>query len=190
MYENKTEIQLNKFDNSDYKIGKNAFVRVLWYFTNLLIFNSSWLPNKFMKASVLKLFGANIGKGVVIKPAVNIKYPWKLSIGDYTWIGEGVWIDNLDQVTIGANCCISQGAMLLCGNHDYTKPTFDLVTKPITLENGVWIGAKAVVLPGTIAKSHAILSVASVSPKIMEAYTIYQGNPGIEIRKRNVVSST
>ncbi len=165
MNEINIEVQLNKFNNSNYQIGKNAFVRVLWYFTNLLIFNSSWLPDKFMKASVLKLFGANIGKGVVIKPLVNIKYPWKLSIGDYTWIGEG-------------------------GNHDYTKPTFDLVTKPITLENGVWIGAKAVVLPGTIAKSHAMLSVASVSPKIMESYTIYQGNPGIEIRKRNMVSST
>ena len=76
---------------------------------------------------LLRLFGAKIGKKVIIRPSVKVTYPWKLSIGDYSWIGEDVWIDNLEQVIIGSNVCISQGAMLLCGNHNYKKVTFDLI---------------------------------------------------------------
>ena len=97
---------------------------------------------------LLRMTGASVGAGVVIKPRVTIKYPWKLAVGNHSWIGEQVWIDNLDQVTIGAHVCISQGALLLCGNHDYKKPTFDLITGPIVLEDGVWIGAKASVALG------------------------------------------
>jgi putative colanic acid biosynthesis acetyltransferase WcaF len=76
--------------------------------------------------------------------------------------------------------------MLLCGNHNYKKETFDLITKSIILENGVWIGAHSVVCPGVICKSHAILTVNSVATSNLEAYTIYQGNPAKEIRKRAI----
>ena len=120
----------------------------------------------------------------MIKPKVNIKYPWKLSIGKNTWIGESVWIDNLDHVNIGANVCISQGAMLLTGNHDFRKDTFDLIVKPIVLEDGVWIGAKSIVCPGVICFSHSILAVGSVSSKNLAAYTVYRGNPAVAIAKR------
>jgi putative colanic acid biosynthesis acetyltransferase WcaF len=121
---------------------------------------------------------------VNIKPSVNIKYPWRLSIGDYSWIGENVWIDNLDNVTIGNHCCISQGVMLLCGNHNYKKTTFDLIIAPITLEDGVWIGAHSVVCPGVRCKSHTVLSINSVATSNLETDTIYQGNPAKAIRKR------
>jgi putative colanic acid biosynthesis acetyltransferase WcaF len=134
----------------------------------------------------LRVFGAEIGKGVVIKPAVNIKYPWLLSIGHHAWIGERVWIDNLAKVRIGDNCCISQGAMLLCGNHNYKKPTFDLIVKPITLEEGAWVGAFAIVCPGVTLKSHAILTVQSVATETLEAFGLYKGNPAIRIRERNM----
>lgn len=136
---------------------------------------------------MLKWFGARVGKGVVIKPGVNIKYPWRLSIGDYSWIGERSWIDNLGHVSIGAHCCLSQGSMLLCGNHDYKKPTFDLLIQPINLEDGVWIGAKAIVTPGVTCRSHSVLAVNSVAIGNLEAYSIYQGNPATLVRKRDIV---
>ena len=101
-------------------------------------------------------------------------------------IGEKVWIDNLTNVEIGNNVSISQGAMFLCGNHNYKKSTFDLITGEIKLEEGVWIGAHSIVTPGTTCKSHSILAVNSVATKDLEAYTIYQGNPAVEVRKRNV----
>jgi putative colanic acid biosynthesis acetyltransferase WcaF len=177
------QTDLSSFNNSWYKPG-NPVKRGLWYVCNILFFTNRWFPFSSAKKGILKLFGAKIGKGVVIKPHVNIKYPWKLRIGDYTWIGEGVWIDNLDMVSIGKNCCLSQGAFLLCGNHDYKKTSFDLILGEITLEDGEWIGAKSIVCPGVRVGSHAVLSVNSVATKDMLSYSVYSGNPATLVRER------
>lgn len=134
--------------------------------------------------ALLRAFGARVGKGVVIKPAVNIKYPWKLSIGNHVWVGEKAWIDNLAQVSIADNCCISQGAMLLCGNHNFRKTTFDLITLPIILQEGAWVGAHSVVCPGVTCASHSVLAVNSVATKNLEPYAIYQGNPATKVKER------
>lgn len=148
---------LSKYDNSWYNPGGNGLKRLLWYFTNAVFFICPLNPISGLKVWLLRLFGAKVGRGVVIKPSVNIKYPWHLKIGDYTWIGEKVWIDNLADVTIGSNVCISQGTMLLCGNHNYKKPTFDLMIKPITIEDGAWIGAKCIVCPGITVKENCVV---------------------------------
>jgi putative colanic acid biosynthesis acetyltransferase WcaF len=181
---NKTD--LSKYDNSTYNPGSNPVTRFLWYFTNLIFFQNPFNPVSKIKVILLKIFGAKIGKGVVIKPSVNIKYPWRLTIGDYSWIGENVWIDNLADVEIGANCCISQGAMLLCGNHNYKKSSFDLITGKITLEEGVWIGAESIVSGNIICRSHSVLSVNSVASKDLESYAIYRGNPAERIKTREI----
>jgi putative colanic acid biosynthesis acetyltransferase WcaF len=117
---------------------------------------------------------------------VNVKYPWNLSIGDEVWIGENVWLDSLVMITIGSNVCLSQGAVLLTGSHNYKKTSFDLITGPIVLEDGVWIGAGAIVNQGITARSHAVLAAGSVATKNLEAYSIYQGNPAVKIRTRNI----
>lgn len=175
---------LSSFNNSWYKPGAALIKQMFWYFTNVFLFKNPLNPASGFKRILLKFFGAKVGKGVVIKPGVNIKYPWKLSIGDYTWIGENVWIDNLDYVNIGNNVCISQGAMLLCGNHNYKKPTFDLMIGEINIEDGSWIGAQCVVCPGVTIKTHAVLSVGSVASKDLLPYQIYKGNPAIAIKSR------
>lgn len=180
-------VNLSCYDNSWYNPGGSSLKRVLWYFANILFLMNPLNPISSVKVRLLRCFGAKIGKGVVIKPSVNIKYPWNLSIGDYTWIGENVWIDNLVQVTIGSNVCVSQGAMLLCGNHNYKKSTFDLMVGKIVLEDGCWVGAQSVVCPGITLHSHAVLGVASVANKNLDAYTIYQGNPAHMVRKRIMV---
>ena len=174
---------LSKYDNVWYHSG-NKVLCVLWYFANELVLKSTLIPFSFPRKFILQIFGAKIGKGVVIKPGVNIKYPWYLEIGDHCWLGENVWIDNLAKVTIEDNVCISQGAMLLCGNHNYKKTTFDLMVNEIILEEGVWIGAKSVVCPGVTCKTHAILSVGSIANIDLEPYTIYQGNPAKKTRNR------
>jgi putative colanic acid biosynthesis acetyltransferase WcaF len=133
---------------------------------------------------LLRLFGAKIGKGVNIKPRVHVKYPWNLNIGEFTWIGEDVWIDNLVKVDIGSNVCLSQGAMLLTGNHNYKKTTFDLMVGEIVLNDGVWIGAKAVVCPGVTCHEHSVLSVGSIANSDLEARGIYQGNPAQKVKER------
>ena len=181
------ETDLSSFDNSWYNPG-SPFKRLTWYIINLLIFKNPFFFFLTPKVLLLRAFGAKIGKQVVIKPAVNIKYPWFLSIGDNTWIGEGVWIDNLDQINIGSNCCVSQGALLLSGNHNYKRPSFDLILKPITLEDGVWIGANSVVTQGVRCKSHSLLAVGSVASSNLESYTIYRGNPAIPMKERIIKS--
>jgi len=181
------KVDLSKFNNKWYKTGRNVIVRVLWYFTNVIFFISPLFPFSSIKKFILKIYGAKIGKGVVIKPSVNIKYPWRLKIGDYTWIGENVWIDNLDDVEIGNNVSISQGALLLSGNHNFKKQTFDLMIGKIIIEDGVWIGAKTIVTGGVTCYSHSILTVNSVASKNLELYGIYKGNPAKFIKKREIL---
>lgn len=179
------KVDLSKYSNNKYNPG-NKFKIALWYLINHIVFRSFVpIPNA-LKVFLLKLFGAKIGRNVVIKPRVNIKYPWFLEVGDNCWIGEEVWIDNLVSVKIGNNVCLSQGSYLLTGNHDYKKENFDLMLKEIILEDGVWIGAKAIVCPGVICRSHSVLSVGSVAVKDLEPYTIYQGNPARPKRKREI----
>ncbi len=177
-------VDLSKYTTGSYSAGAGMLKRLLWYYVNALFFRSSFNPVSGLKVMLLRLFGARIGSGVVIKPSVNIKSPWLLYVGDHTWIGENVWIDNLVPVKIGSNVCLSQGAMLLTGNHNYKSTTFDLITGKITLEEGVWIGAKAIVCPGVTCHSHSVLTVNSVTSHDLEKYKVYSGNPAKFVRKR------
>lgn len=179
------KVDLNSYDNSWYKPG-NKLKIVAWYWVNELVLKNTLFPFSKLKVIVLRFFGAKIGQGVTIKPGVNIKYPWFLEIGNHCWIGEGVWIDNLDHVFIGNNVCISQDAMLLCGNHNFKTPTFDLIIKPIILEEGSWVGAKSIVCLGVTLKTHSILTVGSVANKDLDAYSIYKGNPALKIKLRKI----
>ena len=178
----KTDLSL--YNNHPYHPGGNAAKRVLWYYTNALIFKTSLFPFYGLKVFLLRFFGAKIGHKVEIKPCVNIKYPWLLTIGNEVWIGENVWIDNLVMVTIGSNVCISQGAALVTGSHNYKNPAFNLITNSVVLEDGVWIGALSIVNHGVTVHSHAVLTSGSVATKDLEAYSIYQGNPAVKIRER------
>jgi len=177
---------LSKFDNSWYKPGAGGVKRLLWYFANACFFINPLVPFSGLKVTLLRMFGATVGNGVVIKPSVNIKYPWNLQIGDNAWIGEKVWIDSLGKVTIGANACISQGALLLSGNHNYRKAAFDLMVGEIHLEAGVWIGAQSTVTGGVTCHSHSILSVGSVASSDLEPYSIYRGNPAVKVKDRTI----
>lgn len=174
---------LASFNNGWYKPA-NKLKIAAWFLANMLFLNTYLpFPTRF-KCYLIRLFGGKTGQNITIKPKVNIKYPWFLEIQNNVWIGENVWIDNLAKVTIASNVCISQGALLLCGNHNYKKSSFDLIIGEITLEDGVWIGAKSIVCPGITCKSHSILTVGSVATKNLEPYSIYQGNPALKIKER------
>jgi putative colanic acid biosynthesis acetyltransferase WcaF len=179
-------VNLSKFNTDNFNKGASTLKQTLWYFVNALFVRASWNPFMGIKVVLLRLFGAKIGKGLIIKNNVTVKFPWKLTIGDNVWLGEDCWIDNLDHVTIGNNVCISQGALLLTGNHDYTHSSMPYRNAPVVIEDGVWIGAKSIVCPGVICYSHSILVAGSVATKNMEAFSIYQGNPAIVIRKRTI----
>lgn len=180
------ETQLKKeFNKKGFDSGASGLKIFCWYFISAIFIRSGLIPVSSIIVFILRLFGAKIGKDVRIKPYIYVHYPWRLSIGDHSWLAE-CRIENLALVIIGKNVCVSQKAMLLTGNHNFSVQHFDLITKPIVLEDGVWIGANAVVCPGITAKSHAVLTVGSVATKDLEAYSIYQGNPAIKIKDRTI----
>ena len=178
------KVDLSKFNNSWYYPGKNFLIRVLWHFTNALFFKNPLNPFSKLKINLLRFFGAKIGRGVVIKPSINIKYPWNLEVGNHTWLGEHGWFDSLTSIKIGNNVCISQGAYLCTGNHNYKKESFDLIVKPIIIEDGAWLGAKSIVCPGVVIRTHAVLEAGSVATHDLEPYMVYAGNPAKPKRKR------
>lgn len=134
---------------------------ILWYCTGYLFLNS-FLPGSSFKKLILRFFGAKIGSNVIIKPFVKIKFPWKLEIGNDSWIGEGVWIDNIDDVKIGHDTYISQGVYLCSGNHNFKLQTFDLKMEKIIIENHCWIVAKAIIRPGTIIEDQTFIKLGNI----------------------------
>jgi putative colanic acid biosynthesis acetyltransferase WcaF len=177
-------VNLSSYDKRGYHPGAGYLKRACWYLVNAVLFQSWLCPLSPPKRAILRAFGARIGPGVVIKPRVNVKYPWLLHIGANSWIGEGAWIDNLAQVTIGENVCISQEAYLLTGNHDYKDARFGLLLGPVTIADGAWIGARAVVCPGVTAGTGAVLTVGSVASTDLKPMHVYRGNPASERRER------
>jgi len=167
-----------------YSPGGNALKRVLWYYINIFFFKSALFPFYGFKVALLRAFGAKVGRKVELKPCVNIKYPWNLTIGNEVWIGENVWLDSLVMITIGSNVCISQGATLLTGSHNYKKSSFDLITRSVILEDGAWIGAGVIVNLGVTIGSHAVLTSGSVATKDLDAWSVCQGNPAVKVRER------
>jgi putative colanic acid biosynthesis acetyltransferase WcaF len=183
-------VDLSKYNNSWYDPGRSFIIRAIWYILSALFINNYLNPSSKLKIVLLKLFGAKIGKEVDIKPGVNIKYPWNIEIGDHTWIGENVWLDSLEKIGIGNNVCISQDAYLCTGNHNYKAEAFNLIVEPIIIEDGVWVGVKAIVCPGVTLKTHSVLTAGSVATKDTEPYTVYQGNPSRPVRNESLIMLT
>ena len=149
---------------------------------------TSPLPGSRLRVWLLKLFGARIGRHVMIKPGVRVKFPWLLQIGDHTWIGEDVWIDNLAEVEIGDHCCLSQGAYLCTGNHDWSRPSFDLVVRPIRIQSQSWLAARSVVGPGVTVREGAVLGLGSVAVHDLQAWHVHLGSPARPVRLRVVAA--
>ena len=181
---------LSQYETRGYTVGAGLWRRLLWYIFNVLVFMNPLIPFYGLKRTLLRLFGASIGAGVIIKPRVNIKYPWRLAIGNNSWIGEGVWIDNLSNVIIGNNACISQDVLLLTGNHNYKDPSFSLITKPINICDGAWVGARSVICPGVTLGKNAVATVGSVVSKDSDENGIYSGNPAQKVRIRTITAPT
>ena len=155
----------------------------LWHLAQMLFVGTS-IPGKKLRVIVLRLFGAKIGKGAVIKTGIRVKFPWRLEIGDYCWLGESCWIDNFAEVKIGDHCCISQNAYICTGSHDWSDRAFELVSSPITIEDHVWVASHTKVAPGVTIGEGAVLCIGSVATHDLKPWTINMGVPAKEIKKR------
>ena len=160
--------------------GRPRSIEMVWYLSKCIFLLSSFPWPSKLKVSLLRAFGAKVGKGTVIKPRVNIHFPWKLEFGNHVWIGEEVFILNMEYVKIGSNVCISQRAFLCTGNHDYRDIHFSYRNAPIKVGDGAWIGANVFVGPGVEIGPEAVLTAGSVAKKNIAGNTIVAGNPAIE----------
>jgi putative colanic acid biosynthesis acetyltransferase WcaF len=181
-------VDLSAFSSAKFDRGASRPRELLWLFVSLFLFRLCPLSLSRLKCAVLRGFGARVGTGVTIKPQVKITFPWKLTIGDHVWLGEECWLLNLERIVIGNNVCISQRAFLCTGSHDYKSNTFDLIVKPITLEDGCWIGAGGWVGQGVTVGAESILAAGSVATKDLAPSGIYRGNPAAYVRSRIIAT--
>ena len=164
--------KLNKFQPIKY--SKTFVIKTfLWEIFSITIFRSKIsIINNGTKSWILKNFGASLGKNLVIRRGVHIKFPWNLEIGDNVWIGEKVWIDNFSKVSIGSNVCISQGVKICSGNHNFKKDNFESIDSPITIRSNVWIGCFAIILPGSIINHNQLIVGGGTFPTNYESKVI------------------
>lgn len=178
-------VRLDLYHARGFDRGRPAWVESIWLLAQLLLVRSP-LSVAAVRLVVLRLFGARIGRGVTIKSGVRVKFPWRLQMGDHCWIGEDVWLDNLAEIRIGHHCCLSQGAYLCTGSHDWGRAHFDLVVKPIILEDEVWIAARSVVGPGVTAGRGAVLGLGSVATRDLLSWQVHQGLPAKPVKPRRI----
>jgi putative colanic acid biosynthesis acetyltransferase WcaF len=172
-----TTVNLEKTSNRGYQPGRPFVVRVLWLVVEALVFLNPVVTSYRLKAGLLRGFGADVGRNLIIKPNVHIKYPWHLRLGDNVWLGERSWIDNFVIVDIGSNTVVSQGAYLCTGNHDWSDSGMPLDVRPIVVGPGAWIGAFARVAPGVTVHPEAVVTLGAVLVEDAEPAGVYAGNP-------------
>jgi putative colanic acid biosynthesis acetyltransferase WcaF len=177
-------VDLSQFSNTGFDRGASRFKEMLWLLVRSLFFAPPLPLPSALRVFFLRLFGATVGQGVVIKPQVKITFPWKLKVGSHVWLGEECWLLNLEQIVIADHVCLSQRAFLCTGNHNYKSPTFDLIVQPIQIEAGAWIGAGAFVGPGVKVGTHAVLAMGSVASADLQPFGIYRGNPAVWVKTR------
>lgn len=170
-------IDLRRYDQSGFDRGRSGWMILLWWFVQAIVFPLT--PHSFHagRILVLRLFGARIGRGVIIRPTARFTYPWKVTIGDNSWIGDDVVLYSLDQIVIGRHCVISQKSYLCTGSHDIHDPAFGLKTAPITIGNGAWVATDCFVAPGVQIGANAVIGARSTVLRSMPAQQVCWGSP-------------
>lgn len=177
---------LDKFNLPKGFRGRSAPVVQLWWLVQNSFF--AWSPQFLYgwRRFLLRIFGAKIGKQALIRPTVRITYPWKISIGDFSWVGDDVVLYSLGEINIGKNAVVSQKSYLCTGSHDYTKVAFDIYAKPITIEDEAWVASDVFVAPGVTIGKGTVVGVRSTVLHDLPAGKICYGYPAKPIRDREV----
>ncbi|QGZ60663.1 DapH/DapD/GlmU-related protein [Paraburkholderia acidisoli] len=176
-------IDLSLAGKGNYVARRGKLVQAAWYVVETCVLDNRLLPFSGLRAGLLRLFGAKIGRGCRLVHPMRVKAPWNLELGENCWVGVDVWIYNQAPIRIGANVCLSQGAFLSAGSHDM-RTNMDLRVAPIVIEDGVWISSKCVVQMGVTIGRSAVVTPLSVVHRSLEAGGVYGGNPCRFIRWR------
>lgn len=154
-------VDLRQYDLSNCDRGRPSWLILLWWLVQAIAFPLSLHNLNGFRAWLLRLFGAKIGQGVVIRPTARFTYPWKVAIGDYSWIGDDVVFYSVDLIQVGCHCVISQKSYLCTGSHDLQDSRFSLINAPIKIGNGVWIAADCFVAAGVTIGANSVIGARS-----------------------------
>ncbi|WP_084639405.1 hormogonium polysaccharide biosynthesis acetyltransferase HpsU [Geitlerinema sp. PCC 9228] len=171
------KVDLSQYDQSWYDRGRPAWLVFWWWLVQAIAFPLSPHPWNGFRSWLLRRFGAKIGKQTVIRPTVRVTYPWKVKLGDYSWLGDDVVLYSLDHISIGDHCVISQESYLCTGSHDLSDRYFHLMVAPITIGNGVWVASDCFVGPGVQIGSNTTIGARSSVFKNIPAGYVAWGTP-------------
>ncbi|WP_223246573.1 acetyltransferase [Curtobacterium sp. ER1/6] len=149
---------------------------LLWSIIELLVVTNPWQISSRIRVTALRAFGAEIGEGVVFRPRTRVRFPWKLRIGDGSWIGEGVWLHNQARIDIGSDVVISQETFLTTGSHAHRRD-MALITRSIVVEDGAWVTSRCMVLGGSRIGRSALVQPMSLINGDVAPNTVVGGNP-------------
>ena len=166
---------LGAFRGLGYDKGRSWLVQAMWFAVLNLLFKTWWCPAR-LRPRLLQLFGAEVGEGVLIRHRVRVLWPWKLAIGDNTWVGEGAWFLNLEPITIGSNVCVSQEAFLCTGSHDANSPTFEFDNAAVRVEDGAWVATQALILRGVTIGQGAVVGARAVVAHDVKPQAVISSN--------------
>ena len=178
--------QLDRFQVPSGFRGRSKIYVQLWWVVQSTLFAMSLQMMYGWRAWLLRLFGAKIGKGAIIRPSVKITYPWKLTIGDHCHIGDEVNLYTLGEIEIGNCAVVSQRSYICTGSHDYTRPTFDIFAKKIVIETEAWVAMDVFVAPGVTIGRGAVVGARSSVFRDVPAGTISVGTPARVIGRRSM----
>ena len=164
------ERKLSEFERSKLLIGRKI-VMGIWLCSQFIIFKFTILPS-FVRPQILRVFGASIGSGVLIRRGVRVHFPWNLEIGDDCWIGEEVWFINHEKVIIGSDVCISQRSIICSGSHDYRSASLEYKHKPVEIKDGAWVCLDAKVLPGVTIGVCSVVSAGEIAQKSLPDHSM------------------
>lgn len=170
-------VDLRHYDQSWYERGRPGWYVLLWWLVQAIVFPITPQPLNSIRCSILRLFGAKIGEDVLIRPTARFTYPWKVEIGDHSWIGDNVVFYSLDRISIGDHTVISQKSYLCTGSHDLRDRAFGLETSPIEIGHGAWIASDCFIAPGVQIGSNAVIGARSTVLKSMPAQFVCWGSP-------------
>ncbi|MBK4729407.1 colanic acid biosynthesis acetyltransferase WcaF [Oxynema sp. CENA135] len=182
-------IDLRQYDQSWFDRGRPGWFILLWWLVQAIAFPLSLHSAHRFRCWLLRRFGARIGQGVMIRPTARFTYPWKVEIGEFSWIGDDVVFYSLDRITVGKHCVISQKTYLCTGNHDIADPAFGLLTAPIAIGNGTWVAADCFVGPGVKIGANAVVGARSSVFTDLPAAQVCFGSPCRPRSPREISSS-
>jgi putative colanic acid biosynthesis acetyltransferase WcaF len=164
--------------------GRSAATVQLWWLVQATLFR--WSPQLLYgwRRFLLRLFGARIGRHVLLRPSVQVTYPWKLEIGDYSWIGDDVVLYTLGNVHIGAHAVLSQKSYICTGSHNPQRIGFDIFALPVWIGDQCWIASDVFVAPGVSIGDGAVIGARSTVFDDMPAGMVCRGNPAVPVRPR------